>query len=621
MRKALVVALALLGLPLVALEAQTRMTGTVAAQTGDWRTQLSQPEHEVRTLVDMRVPMRDGVELSADIYLPKESGRWPVILKRTPYGNHRDSEMSEGIYFAERGYAVVIVDNRGRHDSDGAWYPWFDDIDDGHDTVEWAGTQPWSTGNVGMVGGSYGGLVQWWAAASGSPYLKAIAPFSAHADIYYYGMNYRGGAFKLMGNLPWALGTSARVMQAALNLEPKTSEASRWFSELYDWPALMRHLPILTADSVATGRPVDFYRDWIRHSSYDDYWKEISNYGKYQNMDLPVLQIGGWFDVHVVSMIANVEGIQRYGTELARKQQKLVMGPWVHGSPTRQIGDLDFGPEAVIEYDELRLRWMDRWLKGVDNGADEEPALKLFTMGINQWQTAERWPLPETEWTRFYLHSNGRANSFVGDGRLTREEPVKSQRPDTYTYDPEDPVPTLGDIPWDDRPIDYRPIERRDDVLVYTTDPLTESLEVTGPVQARIYASSSATDTDWTVRLLDVYPNGRSINVTDGILRARFREPAVIRTAVPAPGQFEHPELMKPGEVYEFTIEVGVTSIVFLEGHRIRIEVSSSNFPRFDRNLNNGGELGIDARIMVANQTVYHDPRYPSHIELPVIPR
>lgn len=493
--------------------------------------------------------------------------------------------------------------------------------------MEWAGTQAWSSGKVGMIGGSYLGLVQWWAAQGGSPYLKTIVPFSAHADIYFYGMNYRGGAFKLRGNLPWALGTSGRTMQPAtcamtgctvLDIIQATTGAG---SGPYDWDALYRHLPILTADSVATGRPVDFYRNWIRNSTYNDYWKQISNFGRYHKMDIPILQIGGWFDVHVVSMIGNLEGIQREGTPRARRHHKLVMGPWTHGPPVRQIGDLDFGLESVIDFRELQLRWMDYWLKGIENGMAEEPPLKLFTMGVNRWTGAAEWPLPETRWTRLYLRGGGRANSLVGDGRLSFEAPPRGEKPDRYTYNPEDPVPTLGDSPWDDRPIDYRPIERRDDVLVYTSEPLAEDLKVTGPIQARLYASSSAVDTDWTVRLLDVYPDGRSINVCDGILRARFREPAPVRTGVPAAGQFEHPRLMEPGTVYEFTIEVGVTSVVFREGHRIRVQVSSSNFPRFDRNLNNGGALGIDPRIVIANQTVYHDRRYASFIELPVIPR
>ncbi len=451
------------------------------------------------------------------------------------------------------------------------------------------------------------GLVQWHAARTGSPYLKTIIPRMAPADYFIYGMNYRGGAFKLRGNLPWSVSTSSRTRQNS--------------TTGFDWNALLRHIPILTADEAATGRPIDFYRDWVKHSTYDDFWKRISNYGQFEKMDLPILQIGGWFDVHVVSTIANYEGIAQYGTPLAQQQQKVIMGPWVHtGRPERTYGDLEFGPDSVLDLREVQLRWLDHWLKDIDNGAEGEPALNLFLMGDNTWRGVEKWPLPETRWTDF-LDSDGRANSLVGDGRLSRDKAIGKAAFDTFTYDPADPVPTLIDEPWDDRPVDYRPVERRDDVLVYTTAPLTENVEVTGPVQARLYASSSATDKDWTVRLLDVYPSGKAIALCDGILRARFREPAAIRTGVPAPGHFANPELVESGTVYPFTVEVGVTSNIFAKGHRVRIEVSSSNFPRFDRNLNNGGELGVDPQIVVANQTIYHDERYPSFIQLPVIPR
>jgi putative CocE/NonD family hydrolase len=257
----------------------------------------------------------------------------------------------------------------------------------------------------------------------------------------------------------------------------------------------------------------------------------------------------------------------------------------------------------------------------VENSVEQEPPLKLFTMGRNKWTTAEKWPLPETQWTKFYLHSGGRANSLYGDGKLSLTMPNETEPPDNYVYDPDNPVPTLGaDANGQILPLDHRPIERRDDILVFSTEPLSEDLEVTGPIQARLFASSSATDTDWTVKLLDVYPDGNAINMVEGIIRGRFREPAAIRSGVPSPGQYEHPKLMDPGVVYEFTVEVGVISTVFKKGHQIRTEVSSSSFPHFDRNLNNGGRLGVDATIVVARQKIYHNRRHPSHLELPVIP-
>ena len=585
------------------------LTGSFSlqAEPAAWKKLLSQPEYEPSTLIDARVPMRDGVELSADVYLPAREGRWPVVLERTPYGNSGDWYVARALYFARRGYAYVLQDCRGRYDSDGEWEGWVVEIDDGGDTVQWCATQPWSNGQVGMMGMSHMGLTQWKAAQNGSRHLKAIAPQMGPADEYLYGMNYTGGAFLLQIGIPWSISVRGRTQQTR---------------KPYEWESLFRHLPILTADEKATGKPIGFYRDWIRHAAYDEFWEKASNYGHFEKMDIPILQVSGWLDLHVKSLFANYEAIQTNGTERARQRQKVVVGPWVHTDrPEPKYGVLDFGVDSVIDLYALYLRWMDRWLKGIENGVENEPPLKLFVMGRNEWRTAEKWPLPDTRWTPYYLRSGGRANSLFGDGRLSTQKGDAEEPPDTYTYHPEDPVPTLGMDPNGEVvPLDHRPVEWRDDVLVYSSEELSEDLEVTGPVQALVYASSSATDTDWTVKLLDVFPDGKAVNLWDGILRARYREPRAVRTGVPAPGQFAHPKLMEPGQVYEFFIEVGVISNVFLKGHRIRIEVSSSNFPRFDRNLNNGGKLGIDPQIVVAHQTVYHSRQYPSHLLLPVYP-
>lgn len=569
---------------------------------------LSPPDHEVRTLIDVKAVMRDGIRLSANVFLPAKEGRWPVLLERSPYGaKASDWYVNRALYFARRGYAYVLQDVRGRYDSEGHFHPWEQEIDDGRDSLDWCGTQSWSNGNVGMLGMSYMGLVQWLAAPTGSPYLKAIIPHACAADYYMYGMNYTGGAPMHYINLPWSMNNSARSRQSGTP---------------YKWDELLRLLPILTADEVATGRAVDFYHEWMEHSGYDDFWKKTSNFGKYPKMDIPILQICGWFDCHARSLIANYEGIQKDGTARAIREQKVVVGPWLHSdAPGQKAGELDFGPDSVIDMYELFLRWMDRWLKGIQNGADQEPPLKLFTLGVNRWRTAEKWPLPDTVWTRFYLSSDGGANSVIGDGKLTRVAPVKNESPDRYVYDPNDPVPTLGEnANGEIIPVDHRPVERRDDVLVYSSEVLAEDMEVTGPMQAHLFASSSATDTDFTVKILDVYPTGRAISLSEGIIRARFREPGAVRTGLPAPGQYEHPKLMEPGKIYPFTVELGVISTVFLKGHRVRIEVSSSNFPHWDRNLNNGGQLGVDARIVVAKQAIYHNPQNASYVELPVIP-
>lgn len=586
---------------------QSTLISQSLAESPAWKDLLSPPEYSPATLIDVRVPMRDGVSLSADVYLPGKEGQWPVILERTPYGNSSDWYVNRALYFARRGYVYVLQDCRGRFDSDGKWSGWIVEIEDGRDTLDWCGTRSWSDGNVGMMGMSHMGLTQWKAAQTGSPYLKAIAPQMGPADEYLYGMNYTGGAFLLQIGIPWSIGVRGRTQQTR---------------QPYEWDKLFRHLPILTADVEATGKPIGFYRDWIEHPSYDEFWKKASNYGHFGEMDIPILQVSGWLDLHAKSLFANYEAIQREGTERAKRLQKVVVGPWVHTDhPKQAYGVLDFGVDSIIDLYALYLRWMDRWLKGIENGVENEPPLKLFMMGKNRWRTAEKWPLPETRWTPFYLRSGGRANSLFGDGTLSLEQPPAGERADRYTYNPEDPVPTLGMDPNGEvAPLDHRPVEYRDDVLVYSTEALEEELEVTGPIQASIYASSSALDTDWTVKLLDVYPDGKAVNLWDGILRARYRDPAAIRAGVPAPGQFENPKLLKPGKIYKFFIEVGVVSNVFLKGHKIRVEVSSSNFPRFDRNLNNGGKLGVDTKIVLAHQTVYHDPEHPSHILLPIIP-
>jgi uncharacterized protein len=563
-------------------------------------------EYRTRLLNDIGVPMRDGVRLSADVYLPREDGVWPVVLVRTPYGNHESFE--EASFFAAHGYAAVVQDCRGRHDSEGEFEPWTIELHDGADTVEWCGTQAWSNGNVGMIGPSHLGNAQWWAAQTPSPHLKTIIPSFAACDMFLYGMNYRGGAFKLQGNLTWATMVLGRTMQPSMVSTPVIDTEAAPRADVrrspFDWAALYRHLPLMTADEEAVGHPIEFYRDWLHHSTWDEHWKQFTNVGRYDRFDLPILMIGGWFDVHAVSTLANLEGLQA----VDHRKHALVMGPWGHG-PDGSIGEIDLGPDAQGDFRALQLRWLDHHLKGIRNGIDREPPLRLFTLGTNTWRNATEWPLADTRWTTLHLR--------VG-GELTEEEPEGGEAPDAFDYDPQDPVPTLGPNPWDDRQLDHRSHETRPDVLVYSTDPLDDDLDVTGPVQAHLYASTSAIDTDWTVRLLDVYPDGRSINVCDGILRARFYDPPAVRTGVPSPGQFETAKPLEPGRVYRFTVEVGVTSIVFRKGHRIRVHISSSNFPRFDRNLNDGKPIGESNKPITARQTIYHDAERPSHLELPV---
>ena len=557
----------------------------------------SEAIHDVTYDMDLKVPMRDGVLLSADVYRPSGVARAPAILFRTPYDNGRSQTVQQAVWYARRGYAYVSVDCRGRYDSDGKWYAWHDEANDGYDTQEWVGAQPWCDGQIGTVGGSYGGLTQWLPAPQRSTYLKAMVPRVTPSDFWHQD-NYVGGAFHLCLNMWWAFRTSGRVFQ---NLEP------------FDLHQVYRTLPLIEADR-ATGRTVDFYRDWLEHEAYDDYWRAISNHHQYPNIDVPIFNMCGWYDAYAGAAFLNFDGMQKSGrTEATRRGQRILIGPWTHALGSSTVGQLDFGSQADTDLQAEELRWFDYWLKGMDTGILNEPAVKVFTMGANQWRLANEWPLPETTFTPFFLHSGGRANTLIGDGLLSREEPG-SEPPDQFAYDPEHPVPTIGGnhsnspeyLPAG--PFDQRGLEMRADMLVYTSSPLTEELTITGPVQCRLYVASTAPDTDFVARLIDVYPNGYSMNLCEGIIRCKYRD------------SWEQPQLMSRGTVYEVTVDLGVTSNLFRAGHRIRLDVTSSSFPRFDRNLNTGEPIARATRMQVAHQTVLHSREHPSHITLPLVP-
>ncbi|MEW6355115.1 MAG: CocE/NonD family hydrolase [Planctomycetota bacterium] len=553
-------------------------------------------EQNVKMMFHVKVPMRDGVTLSADIYMPDGPGPFPTILVRTPYDNN--GSVGKGRLCASRGYAFVAQDCRGRYDSDGNFYPWHQEADDGFDTQEWIAKQPWCNGKIGMVGGSYLGLVQWLSAMRGSKRLTCIAPRVITSN-FYDSPNYGGGAFQLALNMLWGFRMLGRVNQNV---------------DHYDWCKLFRALPLITADEQA-GRHVKHWKDWVSHPSYDDYWKEVSVEENYEKITVPALIMGGWYDLYSKQVFTNFNGMtQRGGSESARKGTRLIVGAWPHPlSASTKTGEVDFGPDSKIDLEAVEDQWLERYLKGNESAAIQDAPIRLFIMGRNIWRDEREWPLARTEWTNYYFHSRGGANSLLGDGVLSTETP-SDEPPDRFTYDPHTPVPTMGGnnccapniLPWG--PYDQRPTERRQDVLVYTTDPMEEDLEVTGPIVVKLYASSSARDSDFTGKLLDVYPCGYAMNLCDGILRARYRE------------SFEKAKFMRPGKVYEFTIDLWVTGNVFRKGHRIRVDISSSNFPRFDRNPNTGHDFGMDAEIREARQVVHHDRKYPSHIVLPVIP-
>jgi putative CocE/NonD family hydrolase len=550
--------------------------------------------------------MRDGVKLYADVYRPVGDGRYPVIVSRTPYSTERfPSAYDAAVYFAQRGYVYMFQDVRGRFESEGEWVPFRDSERDGVDTIQWAARQPWSSGKVAMQGGSYLGQNQWRAAEGAPPALVTIFPMVASTSIYHDWITLNG-AWRLSFNFGWGpVRMESRVMQ---NPGPHTATGVRTIH--YDH--VQWHLPLNTMQQVV-GRRARFYDDWLRHPDYDDYWKPFNVEDSFDRIGVPVHTLGGWFDIFSQGTLRGYVGMSQKGaTEQARRMSNLIIGPWGHG-PSQKTGALDFGPEANVDALTVQLRWYDHFLKGIDNGLANEPPVKLFVMGRNEWVLEREYPLARTQYRPLYLTSGGRAASDRGDGRLTWEKPAASSPPDRFRYDPANPVPSVGGnnccgTPTPAGPQDQRPIEGRPDVLVYTSDYLTEEVEVTGPVKVVLFAASDAVDTDFVAKLVDVHPDGSSYNMAEGIVRARYRE------------SLGAPRPLTPGEVYRFEIDLVGTSVAFRKGHRIRVHVTSSHFPQFDRNPNTGAPFGTTSELRVAQQSVHHDAGRPSHILLPVIP-
>ena len=551
----------------------------------------------LRIQLDLKIPMRDGVRLYGTLYRPVRGGPFPALLIRSPYGTQNPRYVDWAIRFAQEGYAVVMQDCRGRYESEGEWRPYIDETNDGYDTQQWVGAQPWCDGTIGTFGVSYPGFTQILPAPLRSPHVKALVPI-AHQEDNYGHLRYNG-VLQLQNawNFIWlGVRTNHNVPR-----------------DLVDWEEVYRRLPLISAFDDSADRP--FYREMIRHSSFDEFWKSYSMKGKYSEVEVPAYFMTGWYDNLLHEVFKCFTGWKhRARTPEARAHTRLLVGPWMHSrefGSAAPSGVVDFGPAATVDLPGVHVRWYDQRLKGIDTGIDDDPPIRLFVMGENVWRDEHEWPLARTQYTAFYLHSRGRANALHGDGELSREPPG-SEPPDAFTYDPENPVPTLGGQSMfigNSGPKDRRPLERRDDVLVYSTAPLASDLEVTGPVEMTLYAASSAPDTDFTATLVDVHPGGEAIHICEGIVRARFRE------------SYEEPTLIEPDSIYEYRISLWETSNVFKTGHRIRVEISSSNFPRFDRNLNTGHTPGMDAEMQPARQTLYHEAQYPSHITLPVIPR
>ncbi len=564
--------------------------------------------------------MRDGTVLKADVCRPDTNAPVPAILVRSPYNkeflighNHRINAVS----FADAGFAVVFQDVRGRFESEGEFYPYSSEGLDGYDTVEWLAAQPWCNGAVGMTGGSYVGVVQWLAAVEQPPHLRALCPMITPSELY-EGIHFQGGAFLLGSGLWWSLfvgfGTTRRLAQAGVP-DPQAAqrliEAFDRLDDLYDC------LPLASLPELRESEAVKFFFDLIEHELDDAFWAPIVFNRRYNEVHVPALDIGGWYDSFLHGTLENfVRMRQEGGSETARAGQRLLIGPWPHGELHGVYPDYRFSVSATPDLNALQLRIFNHHLKGEDNGLDEEPPVRLFVMGENGWRDEDEWPLARTRYTPWYLHSGGNADT-VG-GVLSPGPPGQDAR-DVFLYDPRDPCPTIGGstimqgfaVRANAGPKDQLSTEARPDVLVYSSEPLDEPLEVTGPLICTLYAATSAPDTDWVVRLCDVHPDGASRILAEGILRARHREGT------------DQAKPIEPDRVYAYEINLVATSNVFLPGHRIRLDVTSSSFPRFDRNPNTGHPLGQDGPddLRPALQTIFHDEERPSHILLPVIPR
>jgi uncharacterized protein len=558
---------------------------------------------EITVTRNVEAKMRDGVTLRADIYRPKAEGKYPVLLVRTPYDKQWISGF--GHKAAARGYVVIAQDVRGRFESEGEWYTFKNESQDGYDTVEWAAALPYSNGKVGMFGGSYVGATQFLAAMAKPPHLAGICP-NVTASNYHDGWTYQGGAFEQWFDESWSTGLAEDTLRRRLE---KNADARGGTKVL----PLVSY-PVLDAPSAEGLAP--YFKDWLAHPSYDEYWKQISIEDHYAQIQVPVFNKGAWYDIFLGGTLKNYARLKTEGgTEAARKGQRLVVTVGGHAgqSASGKVGAVEFGDKLAADGDEMTLRWYDWLLKGEANGVEKEKPVKIFVMGKNEWREEDDWPLARAKKTKYYLHSAGAANGVAGNGTLSTVAPAE-ERPDQYVYDPNDAVPTIGGplcceaLPTGIGPQDQRPAEARSDVLVYTTPVFAKDTEVTGPVSLDLYVSTSAVDTDFTGMLVDVWPNGFAQNLTSGILRMRYRNSQ------------EKPELANPGETYDITMDLWATSNVFLAGHKLRLEVSSSNFPRFDRNLNTGEEQARATRMVKATNVIYHDKAHPSALVVPVVP-
>jgi len=602
------------------------------------RFSIPPARYRVRLEKSVMVPMRDGVKLSTDLYFPEGAqGKLPVILVRTPYDKNpwrqpRDASTLGGIaapsyIFAGLGYVVAVQDVRGKFESEGEYVYAGGDIKDGYDATGWAATQPWSNGKVGTYGCSYLGETQYQQAIERHPQLSAMIPQAAGPMQYRAGGGINGGALELASLVGWFRMRGSKIYYRPPPGTPRevflaTSDFFKTEPTLpnIDYGRIWSSLPVIDMLKKAGSPPTDF-EDMVSHPFGDPWWDKTSYIRPTDRFDVPTLHVNSWYDYGVGETLKLFNQMRvNADSPKGRDNQFAIISPTTHcrsESTTEHtvVGRRALG-DARLDHLGIYYRWYEHWLKGADNGVTAMPKLQIYVMGANRWRSEHEWPLARTRFTNYFLRSDGRANSRFGTGSLNVVEP-KNEPSDEFVHDPGTPVPTTGGALCTgcahsseiiDGALDQSDVETRQDVLVYTTPALEQAVEITGPLEAVLYVSSSAVDTDFSVKLVDVYPDGVAYNLQEGILRARYRE------------GFERKVLMKPGEVYQLRINLHATSNYFAAGHRIRLEVSSSSFPRFDRNLNTGGNNYDETTWVVARNTIHHSAKYPSHLVLPVIP-
>ena len=586
---------ALIAIPVMLLIVSGLVISVAYGQTGFFRKSEKnnptiEPRHRVEKLKDVQVPMRDGTRLATDIFVPVTKGPFPVILARLPYGKENQKLLqivAEGL--AKRGSVFVMQDCRGRYNSQGTFTPFVDEVKDGADTVDWISRQDWFNGKLGLIGFSYLGYTA--IAADIGSKIKATALLPMITTMSPYRMIYENGVLNYMTVLDWVMTLDEKMNSPAGSVD--------WFRPVF--------APLIKVDDVVT-RNIPIFDFWVKRPNPDNYWRSVDLLPRTKSVNAPALFIGGWYDIYANDVISDFDHVIRHGSINAR-QSRLMMGPWSH-KLSRREGSIDFGNQAGFPIiAKAMVSWLETHLFGKTTSLP--PRILLFVMGENRWRSEKEWPLARTRYTRYFLCSKGSANTLKGDGTISINPPV-SEKPDKFTFDPKHPVTTIGGCVYPPQyagPKDQRAVERREDVLVYTSAPLEEQLEITGPIKMILYASSSAKDTDFTAKLVAVDPGGRAINLQDGIVRARYRKSTA------------RPSFVQPGKVTKYTIDLWATSYVFFKGQRIRVEISSSNFPRFDVNHNTGNEVATDNKYVTAQQTIYHNAQYPSHILLPVIPR